>query len=266
MAAHCLQKGRRTRTVERGPDDAVREAMAAQGRTPAGAALYRQRKGIVEPALGISRRCWGSASSAAGASPPRPVNSRCWRSRTTSRSWPGARRGRAVTPGRYPAGSFCLRRSSRPSTIPGRPPSDYGSTLVRPLPNAAELRGYPVLPDIGGPTTLRSVICPVAASIIMCSSTAYSLGAPEGTGTGTNTGLENFKIISQTGREPLIVPLAAKAGSSRRSTPYVVRVAVSLITYPACAPAIFKAWARVSSCVRGRTEVASPPARVDARA
>ncbi len=59
FAAQCLKKGRRTRTVERGPDDAVREAMAAQGRTPAGAALYRQRKGIVEPVFGILKEVLG---------------------------------------------------------------------------------------------------------------------------------------------------------------------------------------------------------------
>ena len=58
-AAQCLSKGRRTRTVERGPDDAVREAMAAKVRTPAGAALYRQRKGIVEPVLGILKEVLG---------------------------------------------------------------------------------------------------------------------------------------------------------------------------------------------------------------
>ena len=59
MAAQCLKKGRRTRTVERGPDDAVREAMAAQGRTPVGAALCRQRKGIVEPVFGILKEVLG---------------------------------------------------------------------------------------------------------------------------------------------------------------------------------------------------------------
>ena len=59
FAAQCLPKGRRTRTVDRGPDDAVREAMAAQGRTPVGAALYRQRKGIVEPVLGILKEVLG---------------------------------------------------------------------------------------------------------------------------------------------------------------------------------------------------------------
>ena len=53
FAAQCLPTGRRTRTVERGPDDPVREAMAAKVRTPAGAALYRQRKEIVEPVFGI---------------------------------------------------------------------------------------------------------------------------------------------------------------------------------------------------------------------
>ena len=45
--------------MERGPDGAVREAMAAKGRTPAGAALYRQRKGIVEPVLGILKEVLG---------------------------------------------------------------------------------------------------------------------------------------------------------------------------------------------------------------
>ncbi len=59
VAGQCLRKGRRTRTVDRGPDDAVREAMAAQGRTPAGAALYRQRKGIVEPVLEILKEVLG---------------------------------------------------------------------------------------------------------------------------------------------------------------------------------------------------------------
>jgi transposase len=59
LAAQCLTKGRRTRTVERGPDDPVREAMAAKVRTPAGAALYRQRKGIVEPVFGILKEVLG---------------------------------------------------------------------------------------------------------------------------------------------------------------------------------------------------------------
>ena len=59
LAAQCLPKGRRTRTVERGPDDPVREAMAAKVRTPAGAALYRQRKGIVEPVFGILKEVLG---------------------------------------------------------------------------------------------------------------------------------------------------------------------------------------------------------------
>lgn len=59
FAGQCLPKGRRTRTVERGPDDAVREAMAAKVRTPVGAALYRQRKGIVEPVFGILKEVLG---------------------------------------------------------------------------------------------------------------------------------------------------------------------------------------------------------------
>jgi hypothetical protein len=59
LATQCLPKGRRTRTVERGPDDPVREAMAAKVRTPAGAALYRQRKGIVEPVFGILKEVLG---------------------------------------------------------------------------------------------------------------------------------------------------------------------------------------------------------------
>ena len=103
MAAHCLQKGRRTRTVERGPDDAVREAMAAQGRTPAGAARYRARKGIVEPVLGIlqeglgfrpfSRRGLAAATSA------------CKRLALAYHigSYPGAPRGRPRRPARPPA-------------------------------------------------------------------------------------------------------------------------------------------------------------------
>jgi len=59
LAAQCLPKGRRTRTVERGPDDPIREAMAAKVRTPAGAAFYRQRKGIVEPVFGILKEVLG---------------------------------------------------------------------------------------------------------------------------------------------------------------------------------------------------------------
>ena len=45
--------------MERGPDDGVREAMAAKVRTPEGAALYRQRKGIVEPVFGILKEVLG---------------------------------------------------------------------------------------------------------------------------------------------------------------------------------------------------------------
>ena len=45
--------------MERGPDDPVREAMAAKVRIPAGAALYRQRKGIVEPVFGILKEVLG---------------------------------------------------------------------------------------------------------------------------------------------------------------------------------------------------------------
>jgi len=59
LTAQRLPKGRRTRTVERGPDDPIREAMAAKVRTPAGAALYRQRKGIVEPVFGILKEVLG---------------------------------------------------------------------------------------------------------------------------------------------------------------------------------------------------------------
>ena len=84
MAAQCLKKGRRTRTVERGPDDAVREVMAAKVRTPVGAALYRQRKGIVEPVFGILKEVLGfrqfSRRGLAAAS-PRRLN---WRNPNTS--------------------------------------------------------------------------------------------------------------------------------------------------------------------------------------
>lgn len=58
-AARCLAAGRRTRTVERYPDDATRDAMVAKLRTDAGAAIYRRRKGIVEPVWGILKQALG---------------------------------------------------------------------------------------------------------------------------------------------------------------------------------------------------------------
>lgn len=49
----CLSPKQRAKSIRRGPDDDVRDAMKAKVRSDAGAAIYRTRKGQVEPAFGI---------------------------------------------------------------------------------------------------------------------------------------------------------------------------------------------------------------------
>ncbi len=55
----CLSPKQTVKRLTRGADDAIRDAMKAKVRTPEGDAVYRQRKGIVEPAFGIIKETLG---------------------------------------------------------------------------------------------------------------------------------------------------------------------------------------------------------------
>jgi hypothetical protein len=55
----CLTTKQSKKTITRGPDDEVRDAMKAKVRTPEGDAIYRTRKGQVEPAFGIIKETLG---------------------------------------------------------------------------------------------------------------------------------------------------------------------------------------------------------------
>ena len=55
----CLTPKQSKKTITRGPDDEVRDAMKAKVRTPEGDAIYRTRKGQVEPAFGIIKETLG---------------------------------------------------------------------------------------------------------------------------------------------------------------------------------------------------------------
>jgi transposase len=55
----CLPPKQARKTVTRGPDDGLRDAMKAKVRSESGDALYRTRKGQVEPAFGIIKETLG---------------------------------------------------------------------------------------------------------------------------------------------------------------------------------------------------------------
>lgn len=55
----CLTPKQKVKVITRGPDDGVRDGRKAKIRTEAGAALYRTRKGQVEPAFGIIKETLG---------------------------------------------------------------------------------------------------------------------------------------------------------------------------------------------------------------
>ena len=55
----CLTAKQSTKHLTRGADDAVRDAMKAKVRSTEGDALYRRRKGIVEPVFGILKETLG---------------------------------------------------------------------------------------------------------------------------------------------------------------------------------------------------------------
>ena len=55
----CLSPRNKAKQLTRGTDDAIRDAMKAKVRTPEGDAIYRHRKGIVEPVLGILKETLG---------------------------------------------------------------------------------------------------------------------------------------------------------------------------------------------------------------
>ena len=57
--AQCLTPKQSRKQITRGEDDAVRDAMKAKLRSPKGDALYRRRKGIVEPGFGILKETLG---------------------------------------------------------------------------------------------------------------------------------------------------------------------------------------------------------------
>ena len=55
----CTASKNKAKQLTRGADDAIRDAMKAKVRTPEGDAVYRQRQGIVEPAIGILKETRG---------------------------------------------------------------------------------------------------------------------------------------------------------------------------------------------------------------
>ena len=55
----CLTPKQKVKVITRGPDDGLRDDMKAKIRTEAGDALYRTRKGQVEPAFGIIKETLG---------------------------------------------------------------------------------------------------------------------------------------------------------------------------------------------------------------
>lgn len=59
LKADCLTPKQTVKTITRGPDDSIRDAMKAKVRTVEGDAIYRARKGIVEPAFGIIKETLG---------------------------------------------------------------------------------------------------------------------------------------------------------------------------------------------------------------
>ena len=59
LKAQCLTAKQSRKQITRGEDDAVRDSMKAKLRSPKGDALYRRRKGIVEPAFGILKETLG---------------------------------------------------------------------------------------------------------------------------------------------------------------------------------------------------------------
>jgi len=59
LKAQCLSPKQAVKRLSRGADDDLRDAMKAKVRTPEGEAVYRQRKGIVEPVFGIIKETLG---------------------------------------------------------------------------------------------------------------------------------------------------------------------------------------------------------------
>lgn len=59
LKAQCLTAKQSTKKLTRGADDAIRDAMKAKVRSPEGDAIYRRRKAIVEPAIGIVKETMG---------------------------------------------------------------------------------------------------------------------------------------------------------------------------------------------------------------
>lgn len=59
LRAQCLTAKQTAKVITRGPDDDLRDAMKAKVRSEAGDAIYRTRKGQVEPAFGIIKETMG---------------------------------------------------------------------------------------------------------------------------------------------------------------------------------------------------------------
>lgn len=59
LKAQCLTAKQTKKVITRGPDDTLRDAMKAKVRSKAGDAIYRTRKGQVEPAFGIIKETMG---------------------------------------------------------------------------------------------------------------------------------------------------------------------------------------------------------------
>ena len=59
LNSQCLTPKQSVKVITRGPDDGLRDAMKAKVRSEAGDAIYRTRKGQVEPAFGIIKETMG---------------------------------------------------------------------------------------------------------------------------------------------------------------------------------------------------------------
>ena len=59
LKAQCLTPKKSFKVIKRGPDDEVRDSMKAKVRSVEGDAIYRTRKGQVEPAFGIIKETLG---------------------------------------------------------------------------------------------------------------------------------------------------------------------------------------------------------------
>lgn len=175
LSSQCLATGRRTRAVERGPDDPIRQAMVAPARTPEGAGLHPQRMGIMEPVFAMvtppPRLAAGTSEFTLRADVPKhdpgpdhPPGGDATR-RGPCRGDPGAgsacfdsapalwplrqppTRQRRVPDDLFrarsiPGGPSSCRAAHRPPTIPGRTPSGASST-------SAPARRPPVPPGRG---------------------------------------------------------------------------------------------------------------------